>query len=144
MNMYMNKVDIIEIIKNQPFEKIWIYKPKRKKAIKAIVFNVEYNALKFPDSFHIPDIEIRQNIPVGMMAKIIVDWEKDYLMSERFWVEVTNISTDRNGERCYFGVMRNDTFVARYDTPIGPFYPRNICDIGVDDFLKNHNLQLAA
>lgn len=140
----MNREDILEMIKHQPVEPIWVKEPSKKKLIKALVFNVEYKAELYPETFHIPHIEIRQNIPVGMMVKIIVDWQKDYLMSERFWVEVTNITTDRNGEVCYFGVARNDTFVASYDSPIGPFYPRNICDLDLEAFSKTHDLALAA
>ena len=140
----MNTENTSVAIKFRPVEPIWVKDPSKKKAIKALVFNVEFNAEEYPETFHIPNIEIRQNIPVGMMVKIIVDWQKDYLMSERFWVEVTNITTDRNGERCYLGIAKNDTFVASYDSPIGPFYPRHICDLDVDTFLKKNNLKLAA
>jgi hypothetical protein len=79
-----------------------------------------------------------------MMVKVIVDWNRKFFFSERFWVEVTNITTDRDGELCYFGVARNDTLVARYDTPIGPFYARHICDFDMDAYIEKHKELLAA
>lgn len=140
----MNTEEILEIIKNQPVEQIWLFGTKHKTPIKALVFNVEYNAMQYPDTFHIPSMQVRQNLAVGAIVKINVDWQKDYLLSERFWVEVTNVTTDREGEVCYFGVARNDTFVASYDTPIGPFYPRHIGEVDLAAFTNTYELALAA
>ncbi len=75
-----------------------------------------------------------------MMVKIIVDWNKKFLSPERFWVEVTNVAKDRNGELFYFGLARNETFLASYGTPIGPFYPRHICDYDMDSYLNKYQL----
>ncbi len=128
----------LTIFKNQPFEPVSFLEPGIKTPILALISNVDYTAERFPETFQVPSMEIRKNIPVSMLVKIIVDWNRKYLIPERFWVEVTNITTDRNGELCYFGVARNDTFVASYDTPVGPFYPRHICDFDMDAFLEKY------
>ncbi len=133
-----------EEIKHHPFESINVFELGQKKPIQALISNVEYSAKNYPETFHIPSLEVRKNIPVGMMVKIIVDWKKKFLMTERFWVEVTERKKDLNGAICYFGIVKNDTLVASYDTPIGPFYPRHICDLDLDRFLKKHHQPLAA
>lgn len=133
-----------EIIAKQVWDEFYVFEPSRKRPFKAKVSNVEITANQFPETFQIHSRELREVIPLTMLVKIIVDWNRRFLTTERFWVEVTNIARDRNGEIFYFGVMRNDTLVGSYDSPIGPFYPQHICDIDVEDFLEKHKLTLAA
>ena len=133
-----------EIIAKQIWDEFYVFEPSRKRPFKAKVSNVEITANQFPETFQIHSRELREVIPLTMLVKIIVDWNRRFLTTERFWVEVTNIARDRNGEIFYFGVMRNDTLVGSYDSPIGPFSPQHICDIDVEDFLEKHKLTLAA
>lgn len=127
-----------------PYDTLYAFMMGKKKPIKALVNNVELTAENNPNTFIIPYSEIRNNIPVGMMVKIIVSWNYKYLPSERFWVEVTNIAEDREGRLFYWGVCRNNTFVAQNGTPIGPFYPHHICDYDFEDFMeKKRDLLIA-
>lgn len=138
------ETNLKEIMANQAWDQLYVFEPNRKKPVKAKVSNVEFTANKFPETFQIISREVREHIPVKTLVKIIVDWNQRFLPSERFWIEVTNIAKDRNGEIFYFGVMRNDTLVGSYDSPIGPFYPQHVCDIDVEDFIEKYKLILAA
>ncbi len=102
------------------------------------VQDVEYMEEHFPETFSIPDQDVREIIPVGMMVKVIVDWGMEGVPNERFWVEVSSIDVDEVGNKVYFGVLRNDTIIAPWGAMIGPIYAWNICDVDVDEYLKRH------
>lgn len=140
----MDRGKWLEVLQNKPSEHINVFEPGRKKPIHIIVNNIEYPAALFPETFKIPEEGIRKMIPVGMMVKIIIETRSKYSIPDRIWVEVTNISHDREGQQFYLGVLRNDTLVGSYGSLIGPFYPRNICDFDIDAFIEKHNLKLAA
>ena len=138
------EITLNEIMTKQVWDQIYVFEQNKRKPLKAKVSNVEITANQFPETFQIHTRELRERIPITMLVKILVDWNRRFLPTERFWIEVTNIATDRNGELFYFGVMRNETLVGSYDSPIGPFYPQHICDIDVEDFVKKHKLNIAA
>ena len=102
------------------------------------VQDVEYMEEHFPETFSIPEQDVREIIPVGMMVKVIVDWRMEGVPNERFWVEVSSIDVDEVGNKVYFGVLRNDTIIAPWGAMIGPIYAWNICDVDVDEYLKRH------
>ena len=102
--------------------------------------DVEYMEENFPNTFSIPEKEIRESIPLGMMAKVIVDWGIEDVPNERFWFEVTSTETDDRGNSAYFGVLRNDTIVAPWGAMIGPIYVWNICDVDVEEYFNRHTI----
>lgn len=101
--------------------------------------DVEYMEKNFPETFSIPHLEIRENIPVGMMAKVIVDWGFEDVSRERFWFEVTSIESDDEGNQAYFGQLRNNTLVAPWGSMIGPIYTWNICDVDPEECSSCHS-----
>ena len=103
--------------------------------------DVEYMAESFPDTFSIPEREIRESISIGMMAKIIVEWGMEDLPRERFWFEVTSTQSDELGNLAYYGVVRNNTKVAPWGSKIGPIYIWNICDVDEEEFLNRQGVK---
>jgi hypothetical protein len=102
------------------------------------VQDVEYMEEHFPETFSIPEQDVREIIPVGMIVKVIVDWRMEGVPNERFWVEVSSIDVDEVGTKVYFGVLRNDTIIAPWGAMIGPIYAWNICDIDIEEYLNRH------
>lgn len=94
----------------------------------------------FPDTFHRPTPYVCNNVPIGMMLKVIVEWPLAPLPQERFWVEVTQISKDANGNNIYFGELRNRTLLADYGETIGPIFPKNIADVDLEAFMDKQGL----
>ncbi|MCR8922800.1 DUF2314 domain-containing protein [Dasania sp. GY-MA-18] len=62
---------------------------------------------EYPDSFWIPDSEVRESLSAGDLVKLIFRMEEkkgsDDVSVERMWVEVTN-----KHESLYEGVLDND------------------------------------
>ncbi|MBU3610914.1 hypothetical protein ICN32_10150 [Polynucleobacter wuianus] len=102
--------------------------------------DVEYMEENFPDTFSIPEKEIRESIPVGMMAKVIVDWGIEDVPNERFWFEVASTQVDDVGNLAYFGVLRNDTIVAPWGAMMGPIYAWNICDVDAEECFNRNTV----
>ena len=100
----------------------------------------EFMAKTYPETFRRPSKFVCDNVPVGMMLKVIVEWPIGALPTERFWVEVTSIVKDQHGNQTYFGQLRNRTLLADYDETIGPIHPRNVADVDLDAFIKKHEL----
>lgn len=102
----------------------------------------EFMASQHPETFERPSSVVCNNIPVGMMLKVVVDWPIEILPTERFWVEVTSIEQDQDGCPVYFGELRNRTLLADFGEKMGPIYPRNVADVDLDAFLEKHGMPL--
>ena len=100
----------------------------------------EFMAETYPETFQRPSPYVCNNVPVGMMLKVIVEWPLAPLPQERFWVEVTQTAEDSVGCKAYFGELRNRTFLADYGERIGPIYPRNVADVDLESFLEKYGL----
>jgi phage FluMu protein gp41 len=73
---------------------------------------------------------LRQQVDKGAMIKVIVDWQDAEMLTERFWIEITKVIVGANGQKQYWGKVRNNTQVATVGDVFGPVMARNIC--GVD------------
>lgn len=100
----------------------------------------EFMAKTYPETFQRPSPYVCNNVPIGMMLKVVVEWPIGALPTERFWVEVTQTAKDRAGRKTYFGELRNRTLLADYGERIGPIYPRNVADVDLESFLEKYGL----
>lgn len=140
----METTNEVSMTKEKCWDQLYVFNATSDSPIEAELCNAESVANQYPEIFEIHSRELREIIPLTMLIKINVDWNDDFLFFDRFWVEVTNIANDRNGEVFYFGVIRNDTLVGDYGSAIGPIYPQHIYDLDAEDFIKKHKLTLAA
>jgi len=93
---------------------------------------------RHPETFQIPDKFIRNHIVVDMLIKINVKWRDPWALGERFWVRITEARELCTGERVLYGTAENKTTFVPYGSLIGPIRPRNICDVDLEDFLRQH------
>jgi hypothetical protein len=100
----------------------------------------EFMAETYPETFQRPSPYVCNNVPIGMMLKVVVEWPVSALPTERFWVEVTQTAEDISGCKIYFGETRNRTLLADYGERVGPIYPRNIADVDLESFLEKYGL----
>jgi hypothetical protein len=68
-------------------------------------------------------------IQPGMLVKISVDWVSREYMNESFWMKVTNVNVDGQGDVHLFGTCANNTERVSYGSVMGPIYPRNILEV---------------
>jgi hypothetical protein len=105
------------------FDLCWAMDLVTKKPVMFEVLNVDlqYGSER---SLSLPTIQ------PGMFVKISVDWGSSDYMNESFWIEVTNVNVDGNAKVHFFGTCANDTECVSYGSAIGPFYLRNIVQVG--------------
>jgi hypothetical protein len=69
------------------------------------------------------------NMKPGIFVKISVDWVSMDFMNESFWVEITNVNINSDGEIHMFGTCANNTERVGYGSIVGPIYTRNIVQV---------------
>ncbi|MFZ6755386.1 hypothetical protein ACO0KY_18660 [Undibacterium sp. Dicai25W] len=78
-------------------------------------------------TFHIPSEAMRCSVGVNDWVKISATWWEHG--GERFWVEITHVIDDADGNPLFYGVARNNLYGAEWGSKVGPFQSRHICDI---------------
>ena len=96
----------------------------------------------YPDSFQRHPIEKLSPIPEGMFVKVFCIWPIEGLLSERFWVEITEAEEIDTGIYRYFGLLRNRTLLADFGERIGPMPSECFCDMDIEKFVEERSLNL--
>ena len=99
--------------------------------------NSKEMAERYPDSFQRHPIESLSPLPEGMFVKVFCIWPIEGLLSERFWVEITDSVITETGAYQYFGDLRNRTFLADYGERIGPMTSECFCDMDIEKFIED-------
>ena len=94
--------------------------------------DAEYLHNEDPQHFQIADYKYLHFVQVGVLVKVCTDWNRE--LDERFWVEVTHKELGADGLMMLWGQLRNNTCGAAYGAEIGPFYTRNMYEIGWDAY----------
>lgn len=91
--------------------------------------NLDYLEMGFANSIDLAEQAERENIQVGALIKVVVNWPLAKTYQERFWVEVTKVTLDLALNKSYWGRVYSNTQVANYGDLIGPIKPRNVAAI---------------
>ena len=104
------------------FDLCWAMDMTTKKPVQFEVLNIDL-MYECDRSASLPTIQS------GMLVKFSVDWVSREYMNESFWMEVTNVNVDGNGNVHLFGTCANNTERVSYGSLMGPIYPRNILEV---------------
>jgi hypothetical protein len=91
-----------------------------------MLIDAEIRHQEHPDTFEIPDREVREGLQVGDFAKVIFD------TGERLWLEVMKVGAVgmmKPGFDWYVGAIRNEpvTLAQSYGDWVG-FHPRHVIE----------------
>lgn len=97
--------------------------------------NIRKMTQMYPKLLQRLPIEKLSPVPEGMFAKVFCIWPIEGLLSERFWVEITEAEEIDAGIYQYFGLLRNRTLLADFGARIGPMISECFCDIDIEKFV---------
>lgn len=99
---------------------------------------------RHPNTFIIPNEDVRNLVVPGMLVKIYADWCSSDSLDERFWVRITDVNTLEFGDKVFYAEAVNDTAFVPSGAYLGPILHRNICDVDLEEFVQRHQQRNSA